>query len=197
MTLYGSPDVLVLSIPLRFGMGYPTANGAVTGALRAGAKSPAYKALSFDVEEAARAAVAAGWAPIAYPCRVTITYYRPDRHVVDAANLGSAECNALTRAGAWTDDDLARPLLLDYQPGDPGPARVVVIVQRLAPPLGMAPRLARTPRKPALTMNPPELRPGERIVVDEPVSGYRLPTLNGRPITMDAARELVQREGRR
>jgi hypothetical protein len=188
-------DALVLTIPLRCGMGYPTANGAVTGALRAGAKSPAYKALAFDVEEAAKAAVDAGWEPIAYPCRVSITYYRPDRHVVDAGNIGSCELNCLTRAGVWTDDELARPILLDYQPGDPGPARVVVIVQRLAPPLGLAPRAAR-PRRNAV---PAAIVPAAKADATQGDSRpkERLPLLNGEPVSWDKARELVHREGKR
>ena len=187
-------DVLVLTIPLRFGMGYPTANGAVTGALRAGAKSPSYKALAFDVEEAAKAAVDAGWEPIAYPCRLSITYYRPDRHVVDAANCGSAECNALTRAGVWTDDELARPILLDYQPGDPGAARVVVIVQRLAPPLGLAPRAAR-PRRNAVPATIPPASDSNAPQAPEWPASTRVPTLNGKPISMQEAIALVHKEG--
>jgi hypothetical protein len=187
-------DVLVLTIPLRHGMGYPSANRQGKDAFRGGGKSDAYRALAFDVEEAAKAAVDAGWETIAYPCRVSITYYRPDRQVVDAANIGSAECNALTRAGIWTDDELARPILLDYQPGDPGPARVVVIVQRLAPPLGIAPRVAR-PRRNAV---PAAIMPaaGQNAPGGpEWPKGTRVPTLNGRPITMADAIALVQREG--
>lgn len=174
-------------------MGYPTANSS-GDAFRGGRKSDAYRALAFDVEEAAKAAVDAGWEPIAYPCRVSITYYRPDRHVVDAGNLGSAELNCLTRAGVWTDDELARPILLDYQPGDPGPARVVVIVQRLAPPLGLAPRAAR-PRRNAVPVTIPPASDSNAPQAQEWPAGTRVPTLNGRPITMAQAIELVHKEG--
>lgn len=188
-----SDDVLVLTIPLRHGMGYPTANSSVSGAARGGAKSPAYKALAFDVEEAAKAAVDAGWEPIAYPCRFILTYYRPDRQVVDALNLGSCEANALTRAGIWTDDELAREPILSYQPGDPGPARVLVIVQRLAPPLGLAPRAAR-PRRNAVPATIPPASDSNAPGGPER-AGERLPTLAGRPITMAEAIALVHKEG--
>lgn len=180
-------DVLVLTVPLRFGMGYPTANDSGS-AFRGGKKSPAYKALAYDVEEAAKAAMGDGWVPIAYPCRAIITYYRPDRIVVDALNLGSCEANALTRAGVWTDDELAREPILSYQPGDPGEPRVVIVVQRLAPPIGAVARVAR-PRGPKLP-EPPHVvqtRPG---AVSGPV-----PTLNGKPITMQDALALIGREG--
>jgi hypothetical protein len=175
-------------------MGCPTANSSVSGAARAGSKSPAYKALAFDVEEAAKVAVDAGWEPIAYPCRFILTYYRPDRQVVDAGNLGSAELNCLTRAGVWTDDELARPIILDYQPGDPGPARVVVIVQRLAPPLGLAPRAARA-RRNAVPVTIPPASASNAPQAPEWPAGTRVPTLNGRPITMAQASELVHKEG--
>ncbi len=164
-------DVLILRVPLRHGMGYPTANSSGDG-FRGGKKSPSYKALAFDVEEAARAAIEAGWPPIEYPCRIIVTYYRPDRHVVDALNLGSCEANALTRAGVWTDDELAREPILSYQPGSPGEPRVVIMVQRLAPPIGAEPRKPR-PRRDA---------PIEEQQIVPPLHGRRMPLLDGRPI---------------
>ena len=131
----------MLTIPLRPGMLYPTAvERGLDG--RRGAKSAAYKALSHDVEEAGRAAVAAGWETIAYPCRAWLTRYAPDARVRDPINHGSCEWNALTRAGVWTDDSLATTTL-DVQPRSQPPDRVVIVIQRLSPIPGAT---ARSPR---------------------------------------------------
>lgn len=151
-----SNDVLVLTIPLRpivrervkgtwteRPARYPSANRPVVGSHAFGRKSPDYRALADDVEDAARVAVEAGWTPIAYPCRVSITRYIPDARVFDPMNLGQAEANALTRAGVWTDDSLARPIQLDVQSNADGPDRVVIVIQRLAPVPGTLPRAAR------------------------------------------------------
>ena len=45
-------------------------------------------------------------------------------------NLGQAEANALTRAGAWSDDCVAAPVLLDTQYDPVGPSRVRVEITR-------------------------------------------------------------------
>lgn len=135
--------MLVLTVPLRDGARYPSVNHSVRGSASYGAKTDDYNALAADVEEAAGSAVAAGWETIAYPCRAWITRYVPDARVFDALNLGQCEANALTRAGVWTDDQLACPIMLDVQPKCEGPDRVVIVVQRLAPPMGLAPRAPR------------------------------------------------------
>lgn len=153
-------DVLVLVVPLRYGLGYPTVNMAGANGHRAGKKSPAYKALAYDVEEAARAAVDAGWKMVEYPCLFICTYYSPHNRVVDGINIGGCEANALTRAGVWADDTLARHPLPGYEPNDPGPERVVIIVQRRAPPVGAVPR---APRKVKPKDEPPPVKAGDDV----------------------------------
>jgi hypothetical protein len=136
------PDVLTLTVPLRT-TSYPSANAQGADAVRFGAKSEEYVELFRDVKELGEAAVAAGWAPIAFPCRVRFTRYIPDARVFDALNIGQCEANAMTRGGAWTDDELGHEVTLEKLIDPEGPDRIVIIAQRIPARTGAKPRKPR------------------------------------------------------
>lgn len=110
---------------------YPSANGQQRGALRFSAKTQEYRRLAEAIERAAKAALADGWNPVTILAEFRITRVAPDRRVRDAMNLGQAEANALTRAGAWSDDCVAAPVLLDTQYDPAGPSRVRIEITRI------------------------------------------------------------------
>jgi hypothetical protein len=173
-------------------MSYPSENHAGANGFRGGPKSPEAKALAYDVEEAAREAIAAGWQRIEFPCRCSITRYKPDARVADAVNVGGVECNSLTRAGVWTDDEIGRPITLDVQPKSDGPDRVVIVVQRVTAPVGAIPRAPRgqAPRnagKAPATV--PDWKPGDAIP-----DGYAL--LGGKLISRAEAMAKIESGGR-
>ncbi len=124
-------DVLVISVPIEGA--YPSAKNQTLGPARYGKKSPAYHDVFEKVVTAGKAALADGWEPLKYKCRVTVDRYVPDARLRDAINLGQVEFDALTRAGVWTDDSLANPVLLSVLTGADGIDRVVVTIHRLPP----------------------------------------------------------------
>ncbi|MGD0053265.1 MAG: hypothetical protein ABSD03_15790 [Vulcanimicrobiaceae bacterium] len=130
---------------------YPSANHAGADGRRGGRKTVDARALGADVEDTGRRAVEAGWecVTIVGGCRASVTYYVPDDRVADGWNVGQVEANALTRAGVWTDDSVARDVVLSVQPRAGGTERVVIVVQRVAAPAGARERAPRPQRRAA------------------------------------------------
>lgn len=126
-------DVLTLTIPL--GGRYPSRNQEGRDNHRFGRKSDEYRDLTRAVIEAAKAEMArTGWETAECECLTIITRYMPNHLRADSLNIGSAECNALTAAGVWSDDRLAQPCLFHIRYDDEGPHRVSIVVMKLYEP---------------------------------------------------------------
>lgn len=195
---------------------YPTVNHQVRGAASYGRKTVDYEALFADVADAGREAVRLGWQTIVYPCRTRIYRFVTDHLVRDALNLGGCEANALTASGVWSDDSVGRPIELDILVDPAGPDRVFIEIVRIPPPPGIAPRAPRPKiakrsrgrRRAALTGGEPSHDVARLPMIaaagvpEAPVAGTSsrqpppegVPLLNGVPISLEDAKELLFRE---
>ncbi len=115
---------------------YPTNNALGRDGFRGGRKSEAYKALATAIDDAAKAEIArVGWTTATYYCATELTIYRSTRTRIDAANLGKCELDAMTRAGVWLDDELAKPYGAETEYDPSAPSRLLVVVRRRYPSL--------------------------------------------------------------
>jgi Holliday junction resolvase RusA-like endonuclease len=141
-------DVLTLTIPL--GARYPSRNHEGKDNQRFGRKSDEYRDLTQAVIEAARAEMMrTGWVQAECECLTIITRYMPNHLRADSLNIGSAECNALTAAGVWSDDRLAQPCTMHIRYDDEGPHRVTIVVMKLYEPANV--RIVAKPKRDKLT----------------------------------------------
>lgn len=126
-------DVLTLTIPL--GSRYPSRNHEGRDNHRFGRKSEEYRELTQAVIDAAQTEMSRiGWEQAECECLTIITRYMPTHLRADSLNIGSAECNALTSAGVWSDDRLAQPCIMHIRHDDAGPHRVSIVVMKLHEP---------------------------------------------------------------
>ncbi|GAC1502049.1 MAG: hypothetical protein NVS1B2_27360 [Vulcanimicrobiaceae bacterium] len=134
---------------------YPSQNHTGSDGRRGGKKSKEYHALFSAVEDAAMVEVErVGWICAEYLCDASVTLYHPTRIAPDASNLAKCELDALTAAGVWANDRLARPVHFEteYDPQG-GESRIVIVVRRrcapyvaAASPMVIAARRARSAR---------------------------------------------------
>lgn len=199
-------DVLAFEVPTFPGGGskYPSVNGMWASGVRYGKKTPEYHDLFVAVREAAWAEVKrTGWETAADRVEVHLRRYVTNNRARDAANFGKCELDALSRwnhgqpcqgfPGVYVDDALVRPFLdVVIDPREGAVDRIAFAVFRVV--LFGADRAPKR-RRPAVTLAPPELKPHESIVTNGKPKSYRLPTLNGQPITMEKARELIEDAG--
>ena len=142
--LFFSPDVLVMTIPI-IGR-YPSVNNVGADGFRGGRKSKAYVDLYDAVYQLGERAVEQGWRKIEDPARISITRYAVTRAPRDSVNIGTAECNALTECGVWTDDAFGQTFSSSIVVDPLGPDRILIIVQRLTP-IAPNPRTAAAPKR--------------------------------------------------
>lgn len=145
-------DVLVVTAPL--GARYPSQNHTGADGARFGKKSPEYHDLFAAVADAARAEIErTGWACASFYVEASCTLYRrADR--IDPSNVGKCEFDALTAAGAWASDKLARPVHLEVEIDPEGDERVVLVLRRRYPQRVPKPSLAERVRLEARSAAP-------------------------------------------
>lgn len=118
------------------GRQYPSKNRELATSDAGGAKSAIYTWLTRATKKAAiEAMTIAEWTMANSPCFFMITLIVPNRQRRDALNLGTAEANALTKVGVWSDDTLALPAIKNIVVDPRTPMRVVMLVQKLYEPL--------------------------------------------------------------
>lgn len=176
-------DVLSITVELS-GNGYPTKNREGKDGFRGGRKSDVYREVSASVEAVARVEIARiGWTTATCECAGIIMRVVPKRWKSDALNIGTAEANALTAAGVWSDDQACNPAIKYVRYDSDGPHRIVIVIVKLHQPVTSevkaiaAPRIhpPATPKaakaKPERTHAPCEVlaktwRPGDPIPKD-------------------------------
>lgn len=127
-------DVLVVSIALDDNR-YASVNAIGKDGFRGGRKSEPYKAIFKAIKEAAEAEIKRiGWTSTACEHDVTVYRFLPLRLRADASNMGKAELDALTKAGAWPDDRYGNPARYVLRYDAAGPHRISVVIVKLYEP---------------------------------------------------------------
>ena len=160
-------DIFTVTVEL-LGEAYPSKNHEYKTQSVRGPKSKAYEHLKKAVQSAAEDFIErTGWATVEEECLVVIVLYVPHVAQRDACNIGTAECNALTSAGIWSDDTLANPCLKYVRIDAGGVPRVSVTVVRLFAPLHAS---LPPPKRPKKNSKPASgSQPSTRVVeVDGP-----------------------------
>lgn len=122
-------DVLVVTVPIA--ARYPSVNHTGQDGMRTGRKSPEYRELFAAIKESAEIEMAHfGWSKATDLVHTTIVLYRSTKRRQDAGNVAKCELDALTVAGVWEDDSLAKPVVLDIEYDPSGPDRVVIILRK-------------------------------------------------------------------
>ncbi len=181
-------DVLSLSVPLPT-TAYPSVNSLGGDGFRGGKKTVAYHALFDAVKAAAEAEMArTGWETADFLVDATLVLVTRSARIRDASNCGKCEMDALTAAGVWLDDALARPWRTDCENDPSGPDRVVIVVRRRYPiivPRG-SPMVANTRRR-----RPASIPPGAIVPLHDPRGTSQIALVNGRAVPLeDALRDL-------
>ncbi len=126
---------LVLAFTVPAPRKYPSVNHLGRDGFRGGKKSPEYHELFDAVKRAAEAEMLrVGWECADYLVDASLTVYFDSGRQADAGNTGKCELDAMTAAGVWRDDRLARPLRLDTEHDPSGPSRIVIVARRKFPP---------------------------------------------------------------
>jgi len=163
---------------------YPSVNAVGRDSFRGGRKSPEYVDLFAAVRDAAEAETARiGWVCAEYPCDVSVTFYHRDKRRRDCSNLAKTELDALTAAGVWVDDTLARAVHLDIEYDPAGESRVVIVVRRkfAVHVAQVSPLLAKARRTRGRS---PE---SELVHAEAPKPPGRVAYINGKPVPREQA----------
>jgi hypothetical protein len=167
-------DALIVTAPVPGR--YPTVNSLGSDGFRGGKKSIEYHDLFTAVKDNAESEMLrTGWTMATYYCAVSATLYRNTKRKIDAGNLLKCEADALTAAGVWADDYLARPNTLDVEYDPNGESRVVIIIRRRFPDAFDAPKVERL--RPSRPKGPIAVEQFDKPVTREPMG-----EINGVPV---------------
>lgn len=192
-------DVLSFVVPTFPGGGtrYPSVNGMWATGLRYGAKTPEYVDLFRAVRLAAWDEIRSSeWKTATDRVEVHLRRYVTTRRQTDASNQGKCELDAMAAwkhgedipgfPGLYDNDFRVRPFLdVVYDPSPDATDRICIAVFRLftgAEKAVVKPRLPKPPDVPHVVQTRPSAASGS------------VPTLNGKPITMQEALAYVGRE---
>jgi hypothetical protein len=197
-------DVLSVTVELS-GNGYPTKNREGKDGFRGGRKSDVYREVAILVEDAARAEMERiGWTMATCECAGIVMRVVPKRWKSDALNIGTAEANALTAAGVWTDDQACSPAIKYVRYDSEGPHRIVIVVVKLHQPVAteikaIAPRIHKPATPKAAKAKPERIKSASSEIPlrvwkpGNPVpDGYALE--DGKLISRDRALAMIRGE---
>lgn len=196
-------DVLAFEVPTfpAGGSKYPSVNGMWAQGVRYGKKTPEYHDLFVAVRQAAWEQInATGWETATDRVEVHLRRYVPDHRQRDSSNFGKVEFDAMARwkhgepcvgfPGIYVNDMLVRPFPdVVVDPREGAVDRIAIAVFRVVMFGDVAP--AKRRRGP---------------IADTPASvaakastaaaiGERFALLNGKPVRMEEALAMVNREG--